>query len=262
MAFWSRHLATVAALLFLLPAPSLVMAEEDEATDLRLKYSLGFDYSRGAYDIEEDTEIFFIPLSIEADWFPVLVKLTVPFVAIDGPSGFTPGNVTSGSDYITESTAGLGQVTARLSYLVLPFHEAAPWLELSGKVTAPTETDDALGSGQWAFSLQAEAFKQYGSLTGFTHLGRTFYTGSRLDDRFYASIGASFRMTRRFSAGLAYDWFEASSNWIEDTHTLVAFAAVKANKKWSIGPYGLLGLSSGSPDYGVGVSFSFRPSGS
>ncbi len=238
------------------------MTNQDEAVDLRLKYSVGFDYSRGDYGLEEDTEIFFAPLSVEADIFPFLVKLTVPFVAIDGPSSIAPGNVISVSDYVTESSVGLGQVTGRLSYLISPFHEAAPWLELAGKLAIPTESDDALGSGKWAFSLQVEGFKQYGRLTGFAHLGRTFFSGSRLDDRFYTSIGASLRMTGRLSAGLAYDWSEASSDGVEDAHDLVGFAAVKINQKWSIGPYASLGLSDGTPDYGVGFSLSFRPPGS
>ena len=241
----------IAALLvfFLLLAPQVRAAEP---YPVLLKYTLGFDYSTGEYGAGEDTDIYFIPLSIEADFYPYRVIVTIPVVFIDGVAVDSPGSLSSRSQ-------GLGQISGRVSYLIAPVRKWVPWFEVSAKLSAHTETDKSLGSGMWGFSVFGDAFKQYGRVTGFTRFGRTFYTSSGLGDRFFTSIGASFRFTDRLSGGLAYDWFEASSDGVSDTEELLGFAMVKVSERWSIGPYGLLGLSKYSPDYGVGLSISFKP---
>lgn len=251
--------ALFASLFFALLFAAGAMA--DEASDVRFKYSMGFDYSRGDYGIDRDTEIFFVPISVEANYDSFRAKLTLPFVSIDGPTGIAIDSNGGESGVDPKSYGGLGQVSGRVGYFVAPFHAAAPWFEFTGKMSAPTESEDALGSGKWAFSLQTDAFKRVGRITPFARLGRTFYTGSRLDDRLYTSIGSSFVLTEFVSTGIAYDWFEATTSDVVDTHDLVGFASIKVGKLWSFGPYALAGLSNGSPDYGVGFSFVYRPSG-
>ncbi len=243
----------VFALTLLLSVPAGAV----DGDKLAVKYSLGFDYSKGDYGVDESTEILFMPFSIETAFRSFRAKLTVPFVNIDGPTAIildAQGN----EDFESSSLGGLGQVTGRVGYFIAPFHEYAPWLETTVKVSAPTESKDSLGSGKWAFSLQADAFKRVARVTPFARLGRTFYSGSRLDDRFYTSVGASARIIEKLSAGLSYDWFEASSSGISDTHGMVFFASIKPNRHISVGPYGLIGLSEGSPDFGVGLTFNLR----
>lgn len=257
-----RHpvLAKLPLLLLLLALPlEVANAEGSEEDSVPLKYTLGFDFSTGDYGLDDRTEIYFMPISIEADYYPFLVKVTLPFLLIDGPGA--PDDLNPGS-FEDTLNGGMGQLSSRVSYLVEPFHALVPWSEVSARLVAPTETNDLIGSGEWAFSLQADVFDQYGRVTPFASFGRTFYTGNRLSDRLFTSVGVSFKFTERLSGGLAYDWFEASSDSISDSHDLVGFASVKAGERWSVGPYGSIGLSNGSPDFGIGISFSFRPPGS
>lgn len=225
--------------------------------DIRWKYSVGFDYSRGDYGIDEDTEIVFLPLSIEASGETSRFKLTLPFLNVQGPSSIAidaEGNERIESD----SRAGFGQLSAQLGWFLRPFHRYVPWFEFSTRVTAPTESDDALGSGVWAVSLQVDAFARYGEVSPFARIGRKFYT-ERLDDRFYSSIGASYRVASRLSLGASYDWSQASSPGNDDGHDLIGFASYRLDPAWSLGPYVGAGLSDGSPDWGLGMTISFRP---
>ena len=248
----------MAKLILLLLSFSLPMsAAGAEGDPVALKYTLGFDYSSGDYSLEDETEIFYMPLGLEADFYPFLVKVTVPLILVDGPFGLRDNGSTPPT-LINKTTGGIGRLSGRVSYIIPPFHESAPWFEVFAKLAAPTETSRSLGSGGWSFSLRADAFKQYGRLTPFASLGRSFYTDNRLDDRMFTSVGASFRFSQRLSGGLVYDWFEASVDGISDSHDLVGFASVKLDGRWSIGPYGSIGLSEGSPDFGFGVLFSFR----
>lgn len=223
-------------------------------SDVRWKFSTGFDYSTGDYGLDEDTELLYVPLSVEADFFPVRFKLTLPLISLDGPAAVLIDGPSAG----TGRTTGLGQIITGVGYLWVPPSEAIPYVEGVFKVTAPTETSDDLGAGEWGFALQADVFKRFGPVLGFGTFGRKFYTGSVLDDRFYTSVGASFEVNDWIQLGLAYDWFEASVDSVRDTHQLSPFAGFELAKDWSFGPYGLIGLSQGAPDWGVGFALSLR----
>lgn len=222
--------------------------------DVRWKYSTGVDYSRGDYGLDSDTQILFMPLSVEADFFPVRVKLTIPFISIHGPSGV----LFDGSVNDTGRSTGLGQVIGSVGYLWVPPSESLPFVEFTGKLTAPTETSDDLGSGEWAVALHGDAFKSFGSVSTFGRFGRKFYTGSTLDDRFYASAALGFRVSDRVQLGMAYDWFQASIDSVKDTHQLSPYAGFKFRNNWSFGPYGIIGLSDGAPEWGLGFTLSVR----
>jgi hypothetical protein len=245
--------------LFFLFAPQVSAAAKDAAEDdsIPLTYSMGFSYISGDYTDEDKTEIFYVPVSVEADLYPFSVKLSVPFLVIDGPSGVIDGNTTSGSTQDLVSI-GIGQIAGKVSYLIAPFHEVVPWFEITGKLRVPSEKPGALGSGQLSFSLQGDVFKRYGLVTGFAGVGRTFYSGD-LDDRFYASVGASLRLSQRLSGGFAYDWFESTSDGGIDIQELTLFGSLKLGERWSVGPYTSFGISQSSADYAVGVSFTLKP---
>ena len=218
------------------------------------KYSTGFDYSRGDYGQDEDTQIVYVPISVEADFFPVRAKITLPFLRTDGPVGVLPG----GGGVVTGGANGLGQVVGSLGYLWVPPSKAIPFLEFTFKATAPTESAKNLGNGAWAVALQGDAFKSFGKLTAFARVGRKFYIESQSNDRLYTSIGASFRLHDRFQIGVAYDWYESSAASSPDIHQLSPFMGIKLGNTWSVGPYGLIGFSDSAPNYGMGMTLSLK----
>jgi hypothetical protein len=234
--------------------------EEDpaEATPVFVKWSTGFDFSRGDYGLEKDTTLYYVPLSVTIDYDRFRARVSIPFLVSSGPIQIDT------LETITDSgeQRGLGQLRLAGSYLFDPLAEALPYVELSTKVTAPTETSSSLGTGLWAVALQADLFQRLGRITPYLSVGRKFYIECGCDDRlkhrFYTSVGASFALTQEIGLGIAYDWLEAARKEASDSHEIVPYASLQLNQNWSIGPYAVFGLSDGSPDYGVGFSLSVR----
>jgi hypothetical protein len=256
-------LSLVAAGVFILEVMGALRAEATEedlagSTPVFVKWSTGFDFSRGDYGLERDTTLYYVPVSVTIDYDRFRARVSIPFLVSSGPTQIdTLETITDSGDQ-----RGLGQLQLAGSYLFDPFFEGLPYVELSTKVSAPTETSSSLGTGLWAIALQADLFQRLGRTTPYLSAGRKFSIecgcNDRLKHRFYASVGASFSLTEEIGLGIAYDWLEAARREASDSHEIVPYASLQLNQNWSIGPYAVFGLSDGSPDYGVGFSPSVR----
>lgn len=230
----------------------------DEATPIFLNWSTGFDFSRGDYGLEDRTTVYYVPMNVTIDYKQFRTRVSFPFLASSGPMriGATKDEI------LTGEARGFGQLQVDLSYLFVPEIAGLPYLEVSGKISAPTETRRALGTGLWSFALQGEMFKSFGRFTPYLGAGRRFYEAcgcrQQLDDRFFTSIGISGRLSEELSVGVGYDWLEAARSDIADSHEIVPYASYWLSDDWSLGPYVVIGLSDGSPQYGVGFSMSLR----
>lgn len=219
-------------------------------------FSSGVDYSAGNYGFDEETKLLYVPTGITMDYGRWRFRMLLPLLYNDGPSSVD----VAGRSTDSERSVGLGQIETSGSYLFPPIAQAFPYVELTGRVQAPTETESDLGSGTWSFDVQIDLFKEWGRVTPFASFGRQFYTGNQITDRFHTSVGAGVRIHDRVSAGLAYDFFESTSGGQRyNAHSLVPFASVRIGERWTLGPYGVIGFSDGAPDYGVGIRLSVRP---
>ena len=255
--------ASATAMVILMTATPFVNAEESKSTTsspIALRWNVGFDFSQGDYGLRnadqesENTTLYFVPIGVTVDYQRLRAKLVIPFLASNGP---TESDLT-GQAGRSKTKMGLGQIQASGSFLFDPPSTGLPFIEAAVKVTAPTESDRSLGTGLWAFAIQLDLFQKYGRFTPFVSGGRKFYTGSSLTDRFYTSIGTSIGVSDAVSVGLSYDWLEATTAAAEDAHEIVPFAAFRVNRRLTVGPYGVVGLSDGSPNYGVGISLSVK----
>lgn len=240
------------------PEPSLV-ADENAAAAVDLLWSAGFDFSRGDYGLDDSTTFYYVPLGLTADIDRVRLKLTIPLLVSDGPVRFEPGGGTGGTRSDSDVSAGLGQIRVGASYLFDPLARGLPFIEVGGRLTLPTETREALGTGDVAFAAQIDLFRPIGIVSPYVSFGRKWYDSSGLRDRFYTSVGVGIELREGASVGLAYDWLESTSNDLDDAHELVPYLSFVLSERWTFGPYGVAGLSNGSPSYGVGMTVSFRP---
>ena len=254
-------IAVLAIVVHLVGTSAAHAAAEDGArsTPVFVKWSAGFDFSRGDYGLDKDTTLYYVPMSVTIDHQRFRAKIALPFLVSSGPTRIATGDVVLDSG----QERGFGQLQVGGSYLFDPLAEGLPYVEVSTRVTAPTETRSALGTGLWAVAIQADLFKSFGRLTPFLSGGRKFYIecgqcNERLTHRFYTSVGTSWTVTEAASIGIAYDWLEAAREEASDSHEIVPYATYRLNQSWTIGPYAVLGLSDGSPDYGVGFSLSVR----
>lgn len=244
---------------------------------IEVEFSTGFDYSRGDYGLDRDSTLVFVPVGVTVDRGFFRFGLSIPFLYSDGVTSSTLGGVGGPFTSETDRVGGIGQVVTSASYLIDPPIEALPWVELGGQVLWPTRTAEALGTGSFGFTAQVDLFEAYRlgprasagdraggmdarpTITPFATLGRNFYLVDSLRDRFFTTVGVALRLTDRWSGGLAYDWFQATSRDLDDAQQLVPYVSYAISARCRVGPYAVAGLSDGAPDYGVGLSIRVRP---
>ncbi len=235
-----------------------------------LSTSAGLDYSTGDYGDPEDTDIWYAPFTLAYlfDDAPtpyrndqLELKVTVPYVRVSGPFPIDGGRPADSADDGTGSGSGggLGDILIRGTYIVFPPRRESPLpaLELSGRVKIPTADDnDNLGTGEPDYTIQLDAYRKVWRLVPFGTIGYRFAAQSGefdLRDYLFASVGASARLASWLSAGLIYDWRDAASKNTRDSHEISPYASIRIRPDLSLNPYGVVGLSNGSPDYGLGV---------
>lgn len=237
-----------------------------------LRITAGLDFRSGDYGEAERTDFLYAPLTLTyelaalpltpAPHDTIELSLTLPGLAIRGPGdvvgssdapllvgGGTPGRRTE---------RGLGDLVLRGSYLWFPSSGSGlPGVELTGKVKLPTADERrGLGTGEIDTTAQVDLYRSFGRWTPFVSLGRRFMGDApdlRLDDAWLASTGVMARVTTRLRAGLIYDWIEAVSPGARDGHELFPYVVFRWRPRILVIPYGVIGLSEGSPDYGLGL---------
>lgn len=142
------------------------------------------------------------------------------------------------------------------------------------------DEDDGLGTGETDYSFQVDLSKGFGDFTPFATIG--YKVRGDLDDGYFFSIGGGWRLTPAVTAGLIYDYSEASVdsrldpgpdgiidtppgaplagddllNSVENSRELVPYLNFKLNDRMSLQSYGVIGLSNNAPDYGLGTQLS------
>jgi len=233
----------------------------------KLSFSTGVDFTNGDYQTSRSTSILYVPTSVKYEYGPFTAKLTVPFIRIEGPGGVvggTGGGLVVGTGAVKRTiNAGVGDIVASGSYLLPKLGENLPYLELTGKVKFPSANDsDGLGTGRYDYSFQLDSFQSFGSFTPFATFGFRVIgepQGTRLDNKFFGSLGLGYRVTDRASAGLIWDWQQTASPRTGDSHELVPYVSWKLSQHMKLGPYASLGLSPAAPDYGLGFQLTFTP---
>ena len=243
-----------------------------EPRDLgRISVATLVDYSEGDYDGEERSDILYaaldlaylspeLPLTPVADWLELRVNL--PYLQVDGPGVLArEGLFPAESD--SDTTGGLGDIGLRLGYwLDPPGPRWLPAVELAVRAKLPTADEDrGLGTGRTDWGVELGLSERLGRTVLFAGGGRRFMgepRGTRLRDRWLASLGLSRELGRGLELGLLYDYRSASSREGGDAHDLILFGWARVGKRVDFGPYGLLGLGPGSPDFAVGAQLRVR----
>jgi outer membrane putative beta-barrel porin/alpha-amylase len=161
----------------------------------------------------------------------------------------------------TES--GLGDIVASAFYGLSDERSTGLGIDLGLKVKLPT-ADEAkgLGTGETDYSVQADFFKPLGgALTGFGSLGYRWYgdpPGVDLRNVAYGAIGVSYRMSAETTVGAAYDYRPRITTGGSTISEVTAFWSQRMSREWKLQLYGVVGLSDGSPDAGIGALLDYR----
>lgn len=231
----------------------------------RWKFSTGIDFSSGKYGATEDTEILYIPASVQYERENWRVKVTVPYISIKGPGGVIGGPdgpivIGPGGAGGTSTESGLGDVVVRATYTFVPSTSDGAYFEVTGKVKIPTANENkGLGTGEADYFVQGDIFKTIGNLTPFATIGYRIAgdpAGFDLNNTFYGSLGLGYKLSPQTSIGAIVDYREKTSDLSEKRLEAVPYAVFKLGKSASLNLYGVVGFSDGSPDAGGGLQIS------
>jgi len=229
------------------------------------RLSTGVDYSSGDYGESEDTDILYIPVGLRYATDAWTFKVTVPYLRSEGPGNVVGagdgGIVVGGPGGETETESGLGDVVTAITYTLPGPAENGTFIDFTGKVKFVTADDDkCLGTGENDYYAQLDLATTLGAFTPLIPAGYRFVgepSGAELDDVFYGSVGTDYRFTRSTSAGLLYDFREASSSTADDSSEVFAYVSHRFNPTIAMTVYGATGFTDGSPDLNVGLQLNW-----
>ncbi len=246
-----------------LALPQTAMADD------YFQLGVGADYSSGDYGEDIDTTMLAVPVSAKLQTGDLSVRVSVPWVTVDGPSGVIPGDGGvrgpgrggGGSPDPVEavSRSGLGDIVAAATYSF--GLSDATYFDVTGKVKLPTaSTEKSLGTGTTDFTLQGEVLHVFGNVSAALRAGRRFNGESDdfpLEDVWLG--GASlYLVSGATTFGLDYDWRDGSLPTAPNRSELTGSATHKLSETLRLQGYAYTGLADGSPDIGAGAQVLFR----
>ena len=251
-------IVTISSILF-----SAVTAEAQDVT-----VAIGAEWTTGDYGGDTDTDLFFVPLSLGLETNKWFVRASLPYLEIDGPGLFLGDNIPvvrgrgepeRGED---ESVSGFSDLSLTAGHSFDLNSSGDLRLDLTGRVKVPTASDeDNLGSGEFDYSFAAGLSKVTGQWSHFGDIGYRI-TGDPedrpLNDTLFATIGTSYLMRNSTTIGLAYDFSESATPETDNSHEISSWLSFRIHKKTRLQLYGLVGLSDGGPDYGIGTRIRFK----
>ncbi len=229
-----------------------------QAQESPLTLGAGLHYSSGDYGTGSTTRITALAATARYETGPWVYRATLPYLRIDGESAVIPGvgAVRGSSTRRTES--GLGDLVLGATYAAYYDPATTLGLDLTGKLKLAT-ADEAkgLGTGEHDMVFLAELYRSFERLTGFGGIGYHILgdaPGQPLDNVWSASVGATYQLDERDSAGLSLDGRERVVPGGARQRELTGFFTRKLDRLWKAQAYALIGLADGSPDWGFGLS--------
>jgi len=119
------------------------------------------------------------------------------------------------------------------------------------------DRQSGLGTGENDFSFGAEVYKTIDRMTVFAGIGYTIFgdpPGFPLDNGFYYSVGATWKLPPRDSIGFSLDGRQAIVPGADPQRELLGFWSRALESAWKLQAYFLIGLADASPDWGAGLS--------
>ncbi len=238
-----------------------------------IQFGTGVEYSSGSYGEVEDTKIIEVPFTARLQSGKWSLRVRVPLSSVDGPGGVVPGEDNAGrtdnsgpgsinsgggsNDDESSGETGLGDiaVSATRSFDL----SGAAYLDLTGKATLPTgdEVKD-LGNGETDFGLSAELGRDVDGTGVYAMAGYKKRGGNLRDDGAQAAIGAYAALSSVNTSGVELNWSQAALATEDDAASATAFTSFKLNDRIRLGVYAEAGLSDNSPDFGAGISLTWR----
>jgi len=229
---------------------------------------LGAGYDQGDFDTSETTHTAYAPVTLRYLGERFDVGVTGSFIYLDSPDDVTVGDgrpTVTGEAGGRDTVAGIGDTIIKARYFLVDdpgpgsyYGGLAPFVKLK----LPTGDEDrGLGTGEYDVGLGLEFDKQFADI--FFIFGDVSYTfmgdppDQNFRDRPAASLGFGVRLGT-VTASVMLDWRRALLSGDDDPLEVLIALGVKASPTTTITPYAFMGLTDGSPEWGIGIEVSYR----
>ena len=231
------------------------------AADGAWRIGTGAHYSTGTYGGSIDTTIIAVPLELRYESGPWILKLSVPYLDIDGASTVIPGVGPVGGRTVISHSSGIGDTVVSGTYTLHYDAASRSGFDLTGKVKLPTGDENAgLGTGSTDASVQIDGYRALERFTAYGSFGYTLFGDSpivTLDNVLYGNLGLTRPVSERDSLGVEVYLRQEGSPLPLAQRELMGFFNRRFDRTWRGQAYLFKGFADGSPDWGAGASLAY-----
>lgn len=270
---------------FMALAATLLLVSLAQAEDYKFSVGQGFEFLSGKYGTNIRTDSVYAPFTVAYSPTSRLgLSLEIPFVyqsngnvvssiasgagmqgskttmmlPAGGVSSTQNGGMSPSTGNTDSSESGLGDITLKVGYILVPENASMPQIRPSAFVKFPTaDKNKSLGTGEFDEGFAVEVSKWYGNWNpfaeaGYTVQGRTPLLALRNYTTYNAGTG--YQVSDRFRPIIllkgATPPADGSSSLLEVRLKL----KFQATEHTGIDGYLAKGITTNSPDYGTGLS--------
>jgi Putative MetA-pathway of phenol degradation len=235
------------------------------ADEAQFGFTTGLDYSTGKYGLTEATRIKYVPFTGKVEYGRWLAKITVPWLEISGPGAVTGGDskiILSNVARPRSTESGLGDIVSSLTYTAYQSSEQKFTLDIGAKVKfATASTQKGLGTGSNDYAVQLDAYKtlkEWDKLTllgtlGYKTYGKPELSSYGLDDTWFGTLGAAYKINARNSAGLLIDLRQAAWTQNSEIREYTVYYSHRFNPNYNLQTYMTTGDTRSSVDFSGGI---------
>jgi hypothetical protein len=259
-----RRLPFVAFLVFFVAHPGW---SQQQVAPARMSFTIGAGYDQGDFGTSELSQAIYFPFSFRysASRFDFSVSSSVARLsAPDGVRLIDGVPTQTGFGDMAFRETGLGDTVLRSRLFLVEDRgpdTSTPSITPFFRLKLPTAPEErGLGTGKTDYGFGVELDKDFGSAFIFGDLGYTVVgkiPGLGLRDRPVASIGIGKQLSDAVSVSSMLDWRRSIIAGIPDPADLVGVLSYRVGST-TISPNAFLGLTDGSPDFGLGIQVRFR----
>jgi hypothetical protein len=240
----------------------LIHAPEAAARD-GITASITPSYYSGNYGTNSTTDILYIPLDVRAQTGDLTLKATIPYIRVHSQGAVIAGGAVVGNTGGQPTTrSGLGDIWLEARYRIKldnNGNSVSPYAKLklgtaSRAKGLGTGANDVEFGGRFRTRIGARTFP-------FAQLGYRIHgqaAGIVLNDILTYQAGFSYLVNADNIATLLYAGHESSQPGLAAASEIIGAWNVRAARNTDLQVFALLGLSSGSPDYGGGLSYLYH----
>jgi hypothetical protein len=235
--------------------------------DWRWTANFGVTDTNGDYGTPNNTNVLLglTTLSLSNDSFKFSASL--PYMRISGrgllvfDANGNPIVINRRVNGPTDVRTGWGDLTLSASYTIPPAVLADFQVRVTGITKLPiSPARRRLNTGEADFGMNVDISRSFGDWTPFVtvgYLNRGQPAGFTFYDTSSVAVGASYMLRDNLVAVASYDFDSADAPQVTAGHELMGSLSWIQSDKLTLTGYGTVGLSSGSPDMGIGFLVSY-----